>query len=129
MSLLGIFSIFSTAKRVIKESLEPTIPAENWANKDLIHKDIMEGHSDQLIKNAHNGKYVITEIYPEPHREPKSGKIIIENCDLWKKDLKEYGAYQVSKWVKQGKYNLGPEELKKQNEEHEKKMEYLCSLL
>ena len=35
MGLLGIFSIFSTLFQGVKETIEPTIPAENWANKDL----------------------------------------------------------------------------------------------
>lgn len=126
---LFIASLISNCYQAIKDACTPTIPAEKWANKDLIHKDIMEGRSDQLIKNAHNGKYVVTETYPEPHRDPKTGKIIIENCELWKKDVRDYGAYQVSKWVKQGKYNLSPEELKKQEEEHKKKMDYLYGLL
>ncbi len=130
MSLLGIFSIFSSAKKVIKESFEPTIPAENWANKELYHQDIMNGVSaEQRMKNLKNGKYKLTETYPEPHRDPKTGKIIIENCDLWRKDLREYGAYQVSKWVKQGKYNLTPDELKKQQEKFEKDMENLYRLV
>ena len=32
---------------------------------------------------------------------------------LYKEDIKKYDAYQVGKWVKQGRYNLTPEELKK----------------
>lgn len=126
MSLLGIFSIFSSAKKVIKESFEPTIPAENWANKELYHQDIMNGVSaEQRMKNLKNGKYKLTETYPEPHKDPKTGQIIIENCDLWRKDLREYGAYQVSKWVKQGKYNLTPEELEKERERIRKSLGYL----
>lgn len=126
---LFIASLIGSCCQAIKEACTPTISVEQWGNKDLIHKDIMEGNSDKLIKNAQNGKYIVTEKYPEPHRDPKTGKIIIENCDLWRKDLNEHGAYQTSKWVKQGKYNLTPEELKKQEEEHKKKMEYLYSLL
>lgn len=124
---LFIVSLFCTCYQAIKEACTPTISAEQWGNKDLIHKDIMEGNSDMLAKNAKNGKYVVTEKYPEPHRD-SNGKIIIENCDLWRKDLFEYGAYQVSKWVKQGKYNLSPDELKKQEEKIKKKLEYMSNL-
>lgn len=127
---LFIASLIGTCYQAIKEAFEPTIPAENWANKELYHKDLMSGMSaEQCMKNVKNGKYKLTETYPEPHRDPETGKIIIENCDLWRKDLREYGAYQVSKWVKQGKYNLTPEELKKQREKFEKEMEHLYSLL
>lgn len=126
---LFIASLIGTCYQAIKDACTPKISAEQWGNKDLIHKDIMDGNGDKLIKNAQNGKYIVTEKYPEPHREPNTGKIIIENCDLWRKDLYKYGGYQVSKWAEQGKYNLTPEELKKQEAEHEKKMERLYSLL
>ena len=111
---LFLFSLFSTIKQAIKEACEPTIPAENWANRELYHKDLMSGMSgQQLMKNVENGKYKLTEKYPEPHRD-KDGKIIIENCLLYDEDIKKYGAVQVGKWVKQGKYNLTPEELEKE---------------
>lgn len=116
MSLLGIFSIFSTAARAAKESLEPTIPAENWANKELYHQDLMNGMSaEERMRNVKNGRYKLTENHPEPHRDPRTGKIIIENNLLYKSDVREYGAVQAQKWVKQGKYNLTPEELKKEH--------------
>ena len=52
--------------------------------------------------------------YPEPHRDLESGKIIIENCKLYYEDLDKYGASKARQWVKQGRYNLSPEELKKE---------------
>lgn len=55
-------------------------------------------------------------IYPEPHRDPVSGKIMIENCKLYNEDVKKYGAWQSQQWVKQGKYNLSGEELEKEKE-------------
>lgn len=111
---LFLFSLFSTIKQAIKEACEPTIPAENWANRELYHKDLMSGMSgQQLMKNVENGKYKLTEKYPEPHRD-KDGKIIIENCLLYDEDIKKYDVIQVGKWVKQGKYNLTPEELEKE---------------
>ncbi|MBQ3127818.1 MAG: hypothetical protein IJC13_02135 [Clostridia bacterium] len=129
MSLLGIFSIFSTAKQAIKETFEPTIPAENWANRELYHKDLMSGMSvEERMRNVKNGRYKLTEKYPKPHRDPKSGKIIIENCKLYYEDVNKYGAYQAQQWVKQGKYNLTPEELEKENERIKAKYDYLYKL-
>ena len=128
--LLGLVSLIGTTAQVIKEACEPVIPAENWSNKELIYKDRMNGISDkQFSKNLANGKYKLIEVYPEPHRDPVSGKIIIENSLLYKEDVAKYGAYQAQQWVKQGKYNLSPEELKKEEERIKKKFEYLYSLL
>ena len=128
MSLLGIFSILASGIKAIKEAAAPSIPAENWENQELYHKDLMSGMSGkELMKNVENGKYKLTEKYPEPHRD-KDGKIIIENCLLYDEDLKKYGAVQVGKWIKQGRYNLTPEELKKENERINKELERLYSL-
>lgn len=125
---LFIISIIGTCIALVKESMEKPIPAENWANKELYHKDVMDNISvEQRMKNLENGKYKLVATYPEPHRDV-DGKIIIENCQLYDKDVKKYGAYQAHKWVKQGKYNLTPEELKKENERIKKKFEYLYSL-
>lgn len=126
---LFIASLVTTCYQAIKEACTPTIPAENWANKDLYYEDLMKGVSvEQRMKNVQNGKYKLTEKYPEPHRDQKTGKIIIENYELYKKDVINYGAYQAYKWMHQGKYNLTPEELEKQHEEFKKKMNYLYSL-
>ena len=54
--------------------------------------------------------------HPEPHRN-KEGKIVIENCKLYNEDIKNHDPYQVSQWIKQGKYNLEPEELEKARKE------------
>lgn len=127
--LLFIMSLIGTGVQAIKEACEPTIPAENWANKELYHKDMMNGVPvEQCMKNLKNGKYKLVENHPEPHRDPVSGKIVIENCKLYHEDVKNYGAYQAQQWVKQGKYNLTPEELKKERERIKAKMEYLYSL-
>ena len=126
--LLFIASIFGTCVQAIKEAKEPVIPAENWANKELYHKDMMNGVSvEERMKNLKNGKYKFTEVYPEPHRD-FDGRIIIENCKLYEDDLRKHGAVQTYKWVEQGKYNLTPEENKKEIERIKKKMEYLYSL-
>ena len=127
--LLFIVSLIGTGVQAIKEACEPTIPAENWANKELYHKDMMNGIPiEQRMKNLKNGKYKLVENYPEPHRDPVSGKIVIENCKLYHEDVKNYGAYKAQQWVKQGKYNLTPEELKKERERIKAEMEYLYSL-
>ena len=127
--LLFAVSIVGTAVQAIKEACAKPIPAENWANKELYHKDIMDGVSvEQRMKNLENGKYKLTETYPEPHRDPMSGKIMIENCKLYYEDLEKYGAYKAQQWVKQGKYNLSPEELKKEEERIKSKYQYLYSL-
>lgn len=126
---LFIASLIGTVVQAVKEHLEPTIPAENWANKELYYKDMMDNVPvKQRMKNLENGKYKLTKVYPEPHRDPVDGKIIIENCKLYNEDLHKYGAYQTMQWVNQGKYNLNPEELKKEEERIKKKYEYLYSL-
>lgn len=128
--LLGLVAMLGTGYQMIKESCEPTIPAENWANKELYHKDLMNGMSvEERMKNVKNGKYKLTETHPEPHRDLKSGKIIIENNLLYKEDLRKYGAYQTYQWVKQGKYNLTPEELKKEHQRIKDEYDKLYGLI
>ena len=127
---LFIVSIIGACVQLFKEAFEPTIPAENWANKELYHKDIMNGVSvEQRMKNLENGKYRLTETYPEPHRDPVSGKIVIENCELYYKDVSKYGAYKAQQWVKQGKYNLSPKELEKENKRIKEKYDKMLGLI
>ena len=58
MDALFIVSIIGTIIAIIKEAREREIPAEYWANKELYHKDIMDGVSiEQRMKNLKNGKY------------------------------------------------------------------------
>ena len=126
---LFIASLIGTCAELFKESNQKTIPAENWANKELYHKDLMSGMSTkQIMKNVENGKYRITEKYPEPHRS-KDGKIMIENSLLYREDVRKHGAYQAMQWAKQGKYNLTPEELEKEDKRLKKEYEYLYDLL
>lgn len=114
----------------LNEKKTKTLKSEDWANKDLYYQDVMNGVSaEQRIKNLEKGKYRLIESYPEPHRDPKTGKIIIENCQLYNADVQQYGAYQAQIWVKQGKYNLTPEELEKETERVKKHIEKLYSLL
>lgn len=127
--LVFVVSIICAIVEVVKETCAKPVPAENWANTELYHKDIMDGVPiEQRMKNLKNGKYKTIKTYPEPHRDPVSGKIVIENSKLYYEDLQNYGAYKAQQWVKQGKYNLTPEELKKENERLKAKYEYLRNL-
>ena len=131
LNLDGLFivSLIGTCVQAVNEARQPEIPAENWNNKELYHEDLMSGISgEQLMKNVKNWKYKLTENYQEPHKG-KDGKIIIENTLLYKEDLEKYGAYQTYKWVKQGRYNLTPEELKKEDERLDAYFKELYSLL
>ena len=112
----GIFAILYMLFGGIKEKCEPTMPAENWANKELMHQDLMNGVSaEQRLRYAKQGRYYIpqsiAEAYPKPHRDPKTNKIIIENDVLYRKDILDYSASEAMKWVEQGKYNLTSEEM------------------
>lgn len=127
----GLFlaSFVGTCIKAIKEACQPKIPAENWANKELYHKDLMSGMSNErLMNNVKYGKYKPTEVHPEPHRG-KDGRIVIENTLLYKEDLEKHGAYQTYKFAERGKYNLSPEELKKEDERIEAYFQKLYSLL
>lgn len=127
--LLLIVSIVYSVVQVIKESFASTIPAENWENKELYHNDIMNGVPiEQCMKNLENGKYKLKEPYPEPHRDAVSGKIIIDNCELYYEDVKNFGAYKAMLWMEQGKYNLTPEEIKAKEERIKAEYEYMCNL-
>ena len=129
MLFLGIATVIAIHE-TIKEKCRPTIPAENWANKNLYYEDMANGVSPkQLTKNLANGKYKMEEVYPEPHRDPQTGKIVIENDKLYKEDVKNYGVAKAREWMYQGKYNLTSEELNKRQEEIKKEWEYLYNLL
>lgn len=125
---LFIASLIGTVIQSVKEAFTPTITAEQWANKELQYQDRMNGMSEkEILKNAQKGRYIVTEKYPEPHRNER-GQIIIENCQLWHEDLNKYGSVQTMKWVNQGKYNLEGEALKKEQERIEKHCEELMNL-
>ncbi len=124
---LFIASIISNCIQGIKGIFEPTIYAEQRANKKLLDQDIIRGVPyEQIKKNIKNGKYVVTEPqikvqYPEPHRDPIDGKIIIENCTLYSQDSLKYNGYQIMEWAKQGRYNLTPEELEQERKKRKEK--------
>lgn len=56
------------------------------------------------------------------HRD-KNGKIVIENSQLYYNDIMRYSPMQVDKWIKQGRYNLTAEELKKEDQRIKEKWE------
>lgn len=127
---VGVFSIFWNLFEGIKESLEPEIPAEYWANKELYNQDVAKGLSNQqLTRNLRNKKYYIPkevmEAYPTPHREELStgtSRIIIENYELYREDCRKYGVPKAHNWMRQGKYNLNDAELEITKLKFEKKM-------
>lgn len=134
---VGVFSIFWNLFEGIKESLEPEIPAEYWANKELYNQDVAKGLSNQqLTRNLRNKKYYIPkevmEAYPTPHREELStgtSRIIIENYELYREDCRKYGVPKAHNWMRQGKYNLNDSELRIVHLQFEKKQIYLYSLV
>lgn len=105
--LVFIVSIVFTIVQLIKEAFVKPIPAENWANKELYHKDVMKGCTyEQLMENAENGKYKLAEAYPKQHTDPVTGQAVIDNYELYYNDILKYNASQVKQWARQGKYNL-----------------------
>lgn len=127
---LFIVSIVGSVVQAFKESCEPEVPAENWANKELYHKDLMNGVPiEQRMKNVENGKYRMNVVHQEPHRDPVDGRIVIENCKLYYEDVRNYGAHQAQKWAKQGKYNLPKKELKRKENRIKAEYKRLYSLL
>ena len=58
---LFIASLVSTVVEGIKDAFTPTIPAENWANKDLQYQDRMNGISEKEIITIIRGKEATDE--------------------------------------------------------------------
>lgn len=77
MGLFFALSLILTICQIIKEACQPIRHADNQENN---------------------------VVYSEPRREGKV--IVIENYDLYKKDIEKYGLFQVHQWMAQGKYNL-----------------------
>lgn len=134
MHLLGIVAIIYVVYQLIKEAFTTSLAAEYWANKELEHRDRMSGMSEkEILKNAHRGRYYIPkevfQAYPVPHCETDGrNRIIIENDELNKADVAQFGAYQAQKWVEQGKYNLNAEELEIVHLQIERKFQHLYSI-
>ena len=105
----GIFAILYMLFGGIIEKCEPSIPAENWANKELMHQDLMNGVSaEQRLRYAKQGRYYIpksvTEAYPNPHRDEK-GKIIdviagtAFICDCSEDELQSLSTILIDKYL------------------------------
>ena len=129
---LFIASLVGNCVELLNEKFEKPVPAEYWKNKELYHQDMMKGVPvEQRIKNLKNGKYRLVRAeeqqHPEPHRAT-DGRIVIENCALYDEDVRQYGAYQAHQWVKQGRYNLKPEELEKERQKHREHFKKLYNL-
>lgn len=54
--MFGIFiiALIGTCVQLIKECCTPTIPKENWANSELIYKELAD---EKFMENLRNGKY------------------------------------------------------------------------
>ena len=55
----AIFGIIWIVYNIIKEALQPTIPAEHWKNQELMNEDILnpDVSIDELMDNLESGKY------------------------------------------------------------------------
>lgn len=123
-NVFGIIGILFAGKELIQEKCTPVIPAENWQNRELIQKDILnpECNSNQFMKNVVNGKYRKTEQAAEPHRD-SAGNIIIDNTVLFWEDVNshQYSTTQIERFKQSGRYNLTVEESQIQREQQKRK--------
>lgn len=60
------------------------------------------------------------------HRD-ENGEVVIENSQLYYDDMIHYPPLQIEKWIKQGRYNLTPEELEEENKRIEEKWKRIYS--
>lgn len=124
VDILGIIGILFAGKELIKEKCTPVIPAENWQNRELIQKDILNSDcsNNQFMKNLANGKYRKTEQITEPHRD-SAGNIIIDNTVLFWKDVNshQYSTAQIERFKQSGRYNLTAEESQMQREQQKRR--------
>lgn len=122
--ILGIIGILFASKELIKEKCTPVIPAENWQNRELIQKDILnpDCSNNQFMKNLVNGKYRKTEQTTEPHKD-SDGNIIIDNTVLFWEDVNshQYSVEQIERFKQSGRYNLTAEESQLQKEQQKRK--------
>lgn len=124
VDILGIIGILFAGKELIQEKCTPVIPAENWQNRELIQKDILnpDCSSNQFMKNLANGKYRKPEQVIEQHRD-KAGNIIIDNTVLFWEDVNshQYSVEQIERFKQLGRYNLTAEESQLQKEQQKRK--------
>lgn len=123
-NILGIIGTLFSARELIKERHTPVIPAENWQNRELIQKDILnpECSNNQFMKNLASGKYRKLEQAIEPHRD-SAGNIIIDNTVLFWEDVNshQYSTAQIERFKQSGRYNLTAEESQMQREQQKRK--------
>lgn len=124
LNILGAVAAVLTGKELIQEKCTPVIPAENWQNRELIQKDILnpECSNNQFMKNLANGKYRKPEQAAEPHRD-SAGNIIIDNAVLFWEDINshQYSTAQIERFKQSGRYNLTVEESQMQREQQKRK--------
>lgn len=124
LNILGAVAAVLTGKELIQEKCTPVIPAENWQNRELMQKDILnpDCSNKQLIRNLANGKYRKPEQAAEPHRD-RAGNIIIDNTVLFWEDvnLHQYSIAQIERFKQSGRYNLTAEESQMQREQRKRK--------
>lgn len=125
-NILGVVAAVLTGKELIQEKCTPKIPAENWQNRELIQKDILNPDctNKQFMKNLASGKYRKPEQAAEPHRD-SAGNVIVDNTVLFWKDVNshQYSVEQIERFKQSGKYNLTAEESQMQREQ-QKRMRY-----
>ena len=124
LNILGAVAAVLTGKELIKEKCTPVIPAENWQNRELIQKDILnpECNNNQFMKYLANGKYRKPEQTTEPHKD-SAGNIIIDNTVLFWEDVNshQYSTAQIEQFKQSGRYNLTAEESQMQREQQKRK--------
>lgn len=124
LNILGAVAAVLTGKELIKEKCTPVIPAENWQNRELIQKDILnpECNNNQFMKNLANGKYRKPKQTTEPHKD-SAGNIIIDNTVLFWEDVNshQYSTVQIERFKQSGRYNLTVEESQMQREQQKRK--------
>ena len=124
INILSILAAVLTGKELIQENCTPVIPAENWKNRELIQKDILnpECNNNQFMRNLTNGKYRKLERAAEPHRD-SAGNIIIDNTVLFWEDVNshQYSTVQIERFKQSGRYNLTVEESQMQREQQKRK--------
>lgn len=124
VDILGIIGILFAGKELIQEKCTPVIPVENWQNREMIQKDILnpDCSNNQFMKNLANGKYRKIEQITEPHRD-SAGNIIIDNTVLFWEDVNshQYSTAQIERFKQSGRYNLSAEESQMQREQQKRK--------
>ena len=124
LNILGAVAAVFTGKELLQEKCTPVIPAENWQNRELIQKDILNPDctNKQFMKNLASGKYRKPEQAAEPHRD-SAGNVIVDNPVLFWKDVNshQYSVEQIERFKQSGKYNLTAEESQMQREQQKRK--------